>query len=104
MLGKVRRADFPAASWPCLSLVTTDLSRLERLLRYATVSGNYEGVRSKQKGLGLLPTLCLRSVCFDVLEVHAVHAAMAAAAHGRRLLLRTVGDHRFRGDEQGRDR
>src|ERR1700682_5474043 len=38
------------------------------------------------------------------LEVHATHtAATAAAAHGRRLLLRMVGDHRFGGDEKGRD-
>src|SRR3981081_3428189 len=40
------------------------------------------------------------------LEVHATHTATAttAAAHGRRRLLRMVGDHRFGGDEKGRDR
>jgi hypothetical protein len=59
MRGEVRRADFPAASWPYSSLITTDLSRLERLLRYATVSGNYERGRREQKGPGLLLALLL---------------------------------------------
>jgi len=35
-------------------------------------------------------------------EVHAVHAAVPTmpATRARGLLLRTVGDHRFRGDEE----
>ena len=38
------------------------------------------------------------------LEVHAVHAAVSAAAHAWGRLLRAVCDHRFRGDQKCRDR